>query len=303
MSASCCVLIPCLNEEDAIARVVTKIRELVPLARILVVDNGSTDATAQRARDAGAEVLSEPRRGKARAVLRGLQYIDEPFLILIDGDGSYPAEGIPLLLQAHQKSSADMLVGVRCPAEGHEKALRPLHQLGGNAFAKVMQLFFRWKPRDIFSGLRLLTRRFYKNTAILGYGFELEVELTVQCLEKGFVLEEVDVPFHVRYGHGVSKLKTVRDGLRILRLLLLLFRDYKPFVFFTVLSGVLTGCGLLAGFLPIYEYFLTGLVLRMPLAILAVGFINLASITFLTGVMLESNLRHHREIYQINLRR
>ncbi len=224
-------------------------------------------------------------------------------LILIDGDGSYPAEGIPLLLKAQALSGVDMIVGVRCPSQGHERAFRPFHQLGGAAFAKVLQLFFGWKPRDIFSGLRLLTRRFYQNTAILGYGFELEIELTVQCLEKGFRLEEVDVPFHVRLGAGVSKLRTVKDGLRILRLMLLLFRDYKPFVFFTVLAAVLTLCGLLAGFLPVYEYFLTGLVLRMPLAILAVGFINLASITFLTGVMLESNLRHHREIFQINLRR
>jgi len=303
MSAPYCVLIPCLNEEEAIGRVVASVHELVPEARILVVDNGSTDATASRAREAGAEVLIETRRGKARAVLRGLQQINEPLLVLIDGDGSYPAEGIPILLQAQVKSGADMLVGVRCPAQGHEKAFRPLHQLGGTAFAEVLHLFFGWRPRDIFSGLRLFTRRFYKNTAILGNGFELEVELTVQCLEKGFLLEEVDVPFHVRFGHGVSKLRTVSDGLRILRLMLLLFRDYKPFVFFSVLAAFLTGCGLLAGFLPIYEYFLTGLVLRMPLAILAVGFINLASITFLTGVMLESNLRHHREVFQTNLRR
>lgn len=303
MPASCCVLIPCLNEEEAIAQVVTDVRRHVPQARILVVDNGSTDATAARAREVGVEVLVEARRGKARAVLRGLEQVDESLLILIDGDGSYPAEGIPLLLQAHERSGSDMLVGVRRPAQGHEKAFRPLHQLGGAAFAAVLHLIFGWKPRDIFSGLRLLTRRFYKNAAILGYGFELEIELTVQSLAKDFRLEEVDVPFHVRLGQGVSKLKTVRDGLRILRLMLLLFRDYKPFVFFTVVSVVLAACGLLAGFLPIYEYVITGLVLRLPLAVLAVGFINLSSLTFLTGVMLESNLRHHREVFQINLRR
>jgi glycosyltransferase involved in cell wall biosynthesis len=303
MPAACCVLIPCLNEEEAIALVVTTVRKLVPEARILVVDNGSTDATADRAREAGAEVLIEKRRGKARAVLCGLEQIEEPLLIMIDGDGSYPADGIPLLLQAQIQSGADMVVGVRCPAEGHEKAFRPLHQVGGMAFATVLQLFFGWKSRDVFSGLRVMTHRFYKNVAILGYGFELEVELTVQCLAKGFLIEEKDIPFHVRFGQGVSKLRTVSDGLRILRLMCLLFRDYKPFVFFTSIATGLMCCGLLAGFLPVYEYFVTGLVLRMPLAILAVGFINLASITFLTGVMLESNLRHHREIFQINLRR
>jgi glycosyltransferase involved in cell wall biosynthesis len=303
MPAPCCVLIPCLNEEDAIARVITDVRQHVPQARILVVDNGSTDATAARARETGAEVISEPRRGKARAVLTGLEQIDEPLLIMIDGDGSYTAEGIPLLLEAQAKSGADMMVGVRCPAEGHEKAFRPLHQLGGSAFATILHLFFGWRPRDIFSGLRVLSRRFYKNVAILGYGFELEVELTVQCLTKDFTLQEVDVPFHVRFGQGVSKLRTVRDGSRILWLMLLLFRDYKPFVFFTSLAAFLTFCGLLAGFLPVYEYFLTGLVLRMPLAILAVGLINLACITFLTGVMLDSSLRHHREVFQRSLRR
>src|ERR1700761_210879 len=107
MTAPYCVLIPCLNEEEAIIRVVTTVRELLPQARIIVVDNGSTDATAARAREAGAEVVSEPRRGKARAFLRGLQEVDEPLLIMIDGDGSYPAEGIPLLLQAHAQSGAD----------------------------------------------------------------------------------------------------------------------------------------------------------------------------------------------------
>ena len=301
MTKHLCILVPCLNEEEAVAHVVGELQSVLPDARIIVIDNGSTDRTADVARSANAEVWSEPRRGKARAILTALDRLDEPLVAMIDGDGSYPARGLLLLLEAQAQSDADMVVGVRCP-ESAAGVFRPWHQTGAMAFAWIQWLVTGWKPRDIFSGLRLLKRRFYKNVPILGQGFELEMELSVQCVEKGFLPREVDVPFQDRHGQTPSKLRTIRDGFRILWFLLVLFRDYRPLFFFSLIAGIWVVLGLFAGSLPVREYITTGFVNRVPLAILASGLMNLGLFSFLTGVLLESSLRHQREASQIALR-
>lgn len=298
--SSVTVLVPCLDEEVAIADVVTDLRREIPTARILVIDNGSNDATAARARAAGATVASEPRRGKGHAVLTGFSLIDDDVVIMIDGDGSYPAAGARRLLERYQQVRADMITGLR--DEDASGAYRPLHRLGSAIFAIVFRATFDHSPGDLFSGLRLFSKRFYKNVPILFRGFELETELTVQAVEKGFMLAEVAVPFRERALGTESKLRTVRDGLRILRLLVVLFRDYRPLLFFGVIAFVLFVLGLAAGSLPIYEYLTTRMVGRFPLAILAAGLMNLSLFTLLTGVMLESSLRHRRESYQVALR-
>ena len=298
--SSVSVLVPCLDEELAIADVIADLRRELPDARILVIDNGSADATAARAREAGAEVISEPRRGKGRAVVAGFTLLEEDIVIMLDGDGSYPAQGARLLLEAHRRAPVDMITGVRSTAAA--TAYRPMHRLGSAVFARVFRLIFDHEPGDLFSGVRLFSKRFYKNVPILFRGFELETELTVQAVEKGFQLSELPVPFRARAAGSSSKLHTVRDGLRVLRLLLVLFRDYQPLMFFGATALVLFLAGLAAGSLPIYEYFTTRLVGRFPLAILAAGLMNLSLFTLLTGLMLESSLRHRRESYQITLR-
>jgi hypothetical protein len=166
----------------------------------------------------------------------------------------------------------------------------------------VFQLVFHHQPGDLFSGLRLFSKRFYKNAPVLFRGFELEAELTVQAVEKGFRLADVSVPFRERAEGSRSKLRTVRDGARVLRLLFVLFRDYRPLVFFGVVACLFFLAGLAAGSLPVYEYYRTRLVGRFPLAILAAGLMNLSLFTLLTGVTLESSLRHRRESYQVALR-
>ena len=298
---SVAVLIPCLDEEKGIAAVVAEFRRELPKSRILVVDNGSSDATAKRAREAGAEVVSEPRRGKGRAIVTGFALLEEDVVIMVDGDGSYPAEGARRLLEAYGRDPADMIAGVRSP-EAAGAAFRRFHRVGSSAFALVFRLVFAHEPRDLFSGLRLLSRCFYKNVPLLFRGFELETELTVQAVEKGFRVSEVEIPFRERAAGSVSKLRTVHDGLRILRLLVVLFRDYRPLLFFGSISFLFFGAGLAAGALPIFEYFTTRMVGRFPLAILAAGLMNLSLFTLLTGVMLESSLRHRREAYQVTLR-
>jgi glycosyltransferase involved in cell wall biosynthesis len=300
-TSSVAVLIPCLDEEEGIAGVVTEFRQELPGARLLVVDNGSTDATASRARQAGAEVVREPRRGKARAIVGGFALLEEDVVVMVDGDGSYPAIGARRLLEAYDADPADMITGVRTP-EKAEAAFRPFHRFGSSAFALVFRLVFAYEPRDLFSGLRLFSKRFYKNVPLLFRGFELETELTVQAVEKGFRLAEIEIPFRHRAPGSVSKLRTVHDGLRILRLLVGLFRDYRPLLFFGSIAGAFFVTGLAAGSLPVYEYLTTRMVGRFPLAILAAGLMNLSLFSLLTGVTLESGLRHRREAYQVALR-
>ena len=228
---SVAVLIPCLDEELGIASVIAEFARELPAARIVVVDNGSSDATARVASQAGAEVWREPRRGKGRAIATAFARLDEDVVLMVDGDGSYPAAGGRLLLSEFERDPADMITGLRTP-ETATAAFRPFHRFGGAAFAWVFRLVFRYEPGDLFSGLRLFSKRFYKNVPILFRGFELETELTVQGVEKGFRLAEHPVPFRERAAGSSSKLRTVRDGARILRLVLVLSRDYRPLMFF-----------------------------------------------------------------------
>lgn len=296
------ILIPCLNEELGIRAVVEEYLLAFPQADVLVVDNGSEDHTAEIAREAGAQVITERRRGKATAVATALGMIETELVLMVDGDGSYPAEGAQMLVAEYLESPADMITGIRSAQIGGE-VFRPMHQFGMSIFARVLKTVFGYKPHDLFSGLRLFSRRFYQHVPVLSRGFELEIELTIQAIDKGFVAHEIPVPFRSRAAGSSSKLKTVEDGLRILRVMIVLFRDYRPLAFFSFIAGIVAFLGLLAGCLPVAEFFVTGLVGRLPLAILAASLGILATLIFLAGLLLESSLRHHREAYHIQLRK
>jgi glycosyltransferase involved in cell wall biosynthesis len=301
-SPSLTILIPCLNEEVGVASVVREYATAFPQADILVVDNGSEDGTAAAARSAGATLITEKRRGKARAVATALASIDTDLVLMVDGDGSYPAEGALLLLQEYLREPVDMITGIRS-AQNATQVFRPMHQWGMSVFAAVLNFVFRFKPLDLFSGLRLFSRRFYQHVPVLSRGFELEIELTIQAVDKSFSMTEIPVPFRGRTDGSDSKLRTVRDGLRILRLLVVLFRDYRPLAFFGTIGAIVATAGLAAGSAPISEYFHTGLVNRLPLAVLAASLMTLSIFVGLAGVLLEANLRYHREAYHIQIRK
>lgn len=294
------ILIPCLNEEVAIPGVVAEYRQAFPQARILVVDNGSNDATSARARAAGAEVLLESRRGKAKAVATALAHIDTELVLMVDGDGSYPAVGGRLLYDRYCESPVDMITGVR---QTQQDVFRPGHQWGTSMFASIVKAVFGQQPGDVFSGLRLFSRRFYMNAPVLSRGFELEIELTIQAIDKGFTTADLPIPFGDRAEGTTSKLKTFRDGTRILRVLLVLFRDYRPMRFFGLIAACGFFLGALAGALPVYEFITTSWVSRVPMAVLAASIMVISTVVLLVGLILESNLRHHREIYHLRLRR
>jgi len=301
-SPSLTILIPCLNEEVGVAFVVREYATAFPQADILVVDNDSEDGTAAAARAAGATLLTERRRGKARAVATALATIDTDLVLMVDGDGSYPAEGAKSLVEEYLREPADMITGIRS-AQNATRIFRPMHQWGMSIFAAVLNLVFRFKPLDLFSGVRLFSRRFYQHVPVLSRGFELEIELTIQAVDKSFSMTEIPVPFRSRTNGSESKLRTMRDGLRILRLLLVLFRDYRPLAFFGTIGGIIATTGLAAGSAPILEYFHTGLVNRLPLAVLAASLMTLSIFIGLAGVLLEANLRYHREAYHIQIRK
>jgi glycosyltransferase involved in cell wall biosynthesis len=297
------ILLPCHDEERAIASVIEEYRRVFSDARILVVDNASSDRTAEIARSLGVEVIEEPRKGKARGVLTALSHVDTDLLLMADGDASYPAEGGRLLVEHYVRTGADMINGLRAPGQGPDAAVfRPAHQAGTRAFEAAVRLLFGVHTRDVFSGLRLFSRRFYEHVPLLHDGFELEMELTVQAVDKGFRSEEVPVPFRARWEGTHSKLSTVRDGFRILRALLLFHRDYRPLQYFSVLGSGAFTAGITAGWFPVAEFFRTGQILRLPLAVLAASLVIVAVVTFFSGVMLESGLRANRELFQVNLR-
>jgi glycosyltransferase involved in cell wall biosynthesis len=301
-SSTLTILIPCLNEEVGVASVIREYASTFPDADILVVDNGSEDETANIARASGAIVITEKRRGKARAVATALAMIDTDLVLMVDGDGSYPAEGGRLLVEEYLREPADMITGIRS-AQNASEVFRPMHRWGISIFAGVLNWVFRFKPLDLFSGLRLFSRRFYQHVPVLSRGFELEIELTIQAVDKSFSMIEIPVPFRTRADGSESKLKTVRDGARILRLLVVLFRDYRPLAFFGTISALIAATGLAAGSLPIIEYFQTGLVNRLPLGVLAASLMTLSILIGLVGVVLEANLRYHREAYHIQIRK
>lgn len=302
ITPSLTILIPCLNEVRGITDVVREYAAAFPRATILVVDNGSEDGTAEAARAAGAEVITERRRGKATAVATAFATVDTELLLMVDGDGSYPADGARRLLDQYLSEPVDMITGIRS-AQKASQVFRPLHQWGMSIFAAVLKSVFHFKPLDLFSGLRLFSRRFYKHVPVLSRGFELEIELTIQAVDKGFAQAEIPVPFRSRAEGSESKLNTVGDGLRILRLLIVLFRDYRPLTFFGHLAAGAAVLGLSAGCVPIAEYLATGLVNHLPLAVLAASLVTLSFIIGLVGLLLEANLRYHREAYHIQLRK
>lgn len=296
-----CVIIPCLDEAPAIAGVVRDFRATLPEARIVVVDNGSTDGTAAVARAEGAEVIVEPRRGKAQAMLTAFARVDADVVIMTDGDGSYPAAGAARLLARHRERPCDMMTGVRVSGDPGSD-FRPMHQAGTRAFELALQLVFGFRSRDLFSGLRLFSASFYQNVPLLSRGFELELELTIQAIDKGFHVEELEVPFTQRAEGTASKLRSVRDGLRILRFLVLLFRDYRPARFFGAIGLAFAAAGLAAGSLPVLEYIRGGTVGRFPLAFLAASLEVIAFLTLQVGVIIEGTLRYAREGFQVRVR-
>jgi glycosyltransferase involved in cell wall biosynthesis len=294
-SSRVAVVIPCHNEAATVAKVVRDFRAVLPRADIVVVDNASTDRTAELAREAGARVIGEPRAGKGFALLSGFREAkDADFFVMVDGDDTYPAEGAERLLAAAEKG-ADMVIGTRL-AGAEEGAFRAGHSFGNRLFNLLVRLLFGVKTEDLFSGYRVLTRRFLRSAPLIARGFEVEAELSLQAVVQGFRTAEVPIRYRARPEESPSKLKTYRDGTRILLAILTFFRDYRPLTFFGLLALFFLALSLLGGGVVVAEFLETGLVPRLPLAVLSAALFSLSALSFTCGVLLSSINRRSAEI-------
>jgi glycosyltransferase involved in cell wall biosynthesis len=288
------VVIPCLDEARTIEAVVAEHRAALPDAVVVVVDNGSTDGTAAAAARAGAVVVRERRRGKGHAVRRGLREVDADVYLLVDGDGTYPASEARRMVQPILDDEADVVIGGRLDAASRSE-LRRLNRLGNRFFLAVVNLIFGARVSDLLTGYRAMSREFVRHAPILSSGFELETELTILALERGYRTVELPVRLVSRPEGSASKIRVVGDGLRILNAIFTLLRDYRPLSFFggLGLGAILLGLG--PGIFVTWEFTRTGAV-RVPTAVLAVGLVLTGLILLLTGVMLTTVARRFREI-------
>ena len=261
-AADVAILIPCHNEEHAIADVVTGFRQNLPKARIFVYDNNSSDNTLRAAQDVGAIVRVEPRQGKGNVIRRMFSDIDADFYILIDGDGTYDPNDAPALLALAQENQLDMVNGIRCNITND--AGRSGHAFGNRLFNLLFRKMFGAGFADIFSGYRGFSRRFVKSFPALSTGFETETELCVHALTLRQPFAEIEVSYGVRKEGSTSKLSTIRDGMRILTTFFLLLKEVKPLVFFGYPAILAMLVSMLFGIPVLVEYFATGLVQQLP---------------------------------------
>jgi len=231
MTKSLTIGIPCYNESITVGKVITDFRAVFPAARLLVIDNASTDGTADIARAHGAEVVSEPRKGKGYAVQRLFNLTESDYLIMVDGDDTYPAEEALKLIDAVEREGGDTVVGRRTSSE--TAAFKTAHTWANLALCGLIETIFSARCGDLFSGYRLFTRAFYRNVPMLAKGFEVETELAIQTIDKGFVQRDVNIFFRSRPEGSFSKLNTFSDGFRVIRVIITVVKDFKPMLFFT----------------------------------------------------------------------
>ena len=293
MTPRIAVLLPCHNEAVAIGRVVADVRRALPEACVYVYDNASTDDTAAIARAAGAVVRHEPSPGKGGVVRRMFADVDADVYVMLDGDATYDASRAPELVAMLVERGLDMATAVR--QHDDRAAYRRGHATGNRAFNAILGAMFGQRPTDMMSGYRALSRRFVKSFPAESQGFEIETEITVHALAMRVPTAELATRYVARPEGSQSKLSTWRDGVAILRFMLHLFRDVKPLVFFVSLAAALACAGLVAGYAVVREFMQTGLVPKLPSAVLATGLMVLAALSLAAGMILDSVARGRRE--------
>lgn len=283
---SIAVLIPCYNEELTIAKVVTDFRSALPSASIYVYDNNSTDRTAELARATGAIVRKELLRGKGNVMRRMFADIDVDIYLLVDGDDTYDARCAPALVRELWDNNFDMVNGAR--QSGEKEAYRFGHQFGNKTLTGVVRLLFGDRFIDMLSGYRVFSRRFVKSFPSLASGFEIETELTIHALELRMPTGELITPYRGRPEGSASKLRTFRDGFRILFTILALVKRERPLALFSALCFLLTLAAIVLGTPVVITFFETGLVPRLPTAVLATGLVLLGFLSLACGLILDT---------------
>ena len=298
------VLIPCYNEELTVEKVIKDFRKELPDADIYVYNNNSKDKTEEIARANGAIVVNEYKQGKGNVVRSQFRDIDADLYIMVDGDDTYPAEFVHELIEPVKSGKADMAIGDRLSNGTYQKEnKRPFHEFGNYLVRKSINILFKTDLKDIMTGYRVFNKRFVKNMPVLSPKFEIETEMSLYALDKKYIIKEIPIVYRDRPEGSESKLNTVGDGIKVVKTIFRMFRDYKPLKFFGTIAFILFALSLLIGIPVIVEFFKTQYITRVPSAILATGIMGLAAISLQCGIILNTITRQHRENYELNLLR
>ena len=295
------VLIPCYNEAKTIAKVVRDYRAALPEADIYVYDNNSTDHTDDIAREAGAIVRYEYRQGKGNVIRSMFREIDADCYLMIDGDDTYPAENAREMVNLVLERKVDMVVGDRLSATYYTENKRPFHNMGNRLVKGLVNTIFKGSVSDIMTGYRAFSYQFVKSFPVLSKGFEIETEMTIHALDKNLSVQSVQVEYRDRPADSPSKLNTYSDGMKVLRTIVRLYKEYRPMSFFGLLAALMALVSVIL-FIPIFaEYLHTGLVPRFPTLIGCGVMGTMALLLWVCGLILDTVAKKHRQLFEINL--
>lgn len=296
------VLIPCYNESVTIGKVVDDYRRELPGASIYVYDNNSTDATASIAKQHGAIVRHEPRQGKGNVCRQMFRDISADCYLMVDGDDTYDETKASEMCQFILRGEADMVVGDRLSNGTYaEENKRAFHGFGNNLVRSMIKWIYGYSFEDVMTGYRAMSRPFVKTFPVLSEGFQIETELSIHAVDRRWRIVDVPITYRDRPEGSVSKLNTVGDGIRVIRMIGTLFKDYRPLKFFSLVAILLVAIGLALGIPVIREFIHTGLVPRFPTAILATAFIFLSALSLATGLILDSVAKIERKEWELKV--
>lgn len=295
------VLIPCYNESKTIKKVIEDFRRNLPEAVIYVYDNNSIDGTDKIAQEAGVIVRYEKKQGKGNVIRTMFREIDAECYIMVDGDDTYPAENAIEMSNLVLDKKVDMVIGDRLSSTYFSENKRPFHNLGNILVRGLINLIYKSNIRDVMTGYRAFSYRFVKTFPVLSKGFEIETEMTIHTLDKNMYFENVIIEYRDRPKGSVSKLNTYSDGFKVIKTILTLFKNYKPFIFFNIISLILLMMGF-AFLIPVLiEYFKTGLVLKMPSFLTSVFFFISSIQSFFGGLILQTMMKNKKQEFEILL--
>ena len=298
------VLIPCYNEEITIEKVIKDFKKELPDAEIYVYNDNSKDKTAEIAEKNGTIVRHEYRQGKGNVVRSMFREIDADIYVMVDGDDTYPAEEVHKLIKPVVDGDADMVIGDRLTNGTYQKEnKRHFHEFGNNLVKKSINVAFKTDIKDIMTGYRVFNKLFVKTMPVMSPKFEIETEMSLHALDKKFIIKEIPIVYRDRPEGSSSKLNTVSDGIKVLKTIIKMFKDFKPRQFFWLISLIFVVIGLLVGIPVITEFFRTGFITKVPSAILATGIMIFALIIAQCGVILDTVVKQNRERYELELLR
>lgn len=295
------VLIPCYNEAKTIEKVVKDYKKVLPDADIYVYDNNSTDGTDKIAKKAGAIIKYEYRQGKGNVIRSMFKDIEADCYLMIDGDDTYPCENAKEMCELILNKQADMVIGDRLSSTYFKENKRPFHNFGNRLVRGLINTLFKSKVRDIMTGYRAFSYEFVKTFPVLSKGFEIETEMTIHALDKNFLLKEIPVEYRDRPDGSESKLSTYSDGFKVLKTIGRLFKEYKPTIFFTLISLLFLVISVIFAVPVFKEYFQTGLVPRYPTLIFSGFMLMISILLFVCGLILEVVVKKHRQLFEILL--